>query len=1105
MDWLIELFHYPEDNLLVFGSYNLGLVSLSVATAIFSSFMGLQLVSHTEDITSPFQRKLAMLAGSVSLGGGVWSMHFIGMLAFDLCTPVDYEWRLTVLSILPSVGASWIALNIIAKPNASKLEMIVGGTLVGAGIGIMHYAGMAAMQMAPLLRYDITYFMLSILCAVTLAIVSLWIRFGLRNYQKIELSELSLNFISALIMGVAISGMHYIGMLAARFISYEELVTAQSATDTTLLSVGITVITLFTTVFVLGVNLLIKYRDVTFKAQSNETRLQAIMQTSVDGVVTFNAKGIVVSANQAVTKILGWQPNELIGQSIEKLTPNQRIADMHKFLDLKHEVAITGSEVKIMHKSGHQVPIRLVVGYVKLIDEDFFVAFISDISVRLEMEKELRDNEEKFRSLIGNIPGAAYRCNCDANWQMQFISDAVEGITGYSAEEFLRTDNDISFGHIIHPDDEEHTQSVTNSENGFQIEYRIYHKDGSIRWVLDAGECIRDDLGNIVWLDGFLMDITERKKMENQLLQAKESAEQATAIKSEFLANMSHEIRTPMNAILGFSEILLEADLPNEQRKHLSTISSAAHSLLHLIDDILDSAKMEKGKLTLERINFSLRQQLDLVISTMWVQARKKSLSLDLDIDPAVEEFYFGAPDRIRQVLINLIGNAIKFTKQGSVRLRVTQAEGDLIHFSIIDTGIGIAADHLQHIFDPFTQADASMTRRFGGTGLGTSISKQLVELMGGEISVSSTVGEGSCFEFSIPLAVGDKLAVSAEAAKANQLEPMSMLIADDIQQNLELLKLYFGRQGHRITTANDGESAVKLRKKHHFDVVLMDVQMPIIDGHTAARIIREWEKHENKPRVPMVALTASVLEEDKVAAMQSGMQGFASKPVNFAELSTEIARVTGKQITVTTTTHSTQTSSGKLINLKEALAIWQDKGIYIRELSRFLQQHKTLTKTLEELVSDADSKALLHHAHAQKGLSGNLAIRKLEEQFLLLEDTVHNQQFEHCQVVIERINSLFIELQQECNELQQSLAVGAVTGQSHEDQASDNALFQQSALRLIDVAKASEFDEKALTLLLDNVSNGNRQQVFAIHSAFEDFEFDVALELLQKLVTQSV
>jgi PAS domain S-box-containing protein len=361
----------------------------------------------------------------------------------------------------------------------------------------------------------------------------------------------------------------------------------------------------------------------------------------------------------------------------------------------------------------------------------------------------LKENEAKFRSLISNIPGAAYRKTNGAQGQMIFVSPAIETITGYPPAEFLRPNSSRNFADIIHPADK--AFSVKPNKVAYAEEYRIIRKDGGVRWILDNGDYVHDDNGDVQWLDGFLMDITPRKEMEVQLLQAKENAEFAASARSAFLANMSHEIRTPMTAIIGFSDLLLESDLPRQDHDALLDISKAAKTLLHLLNDVLDSSMLEHGKLELELMQFSLHELVEEVISPLRISAQKKKLALLTELDPALSETYFGAPERIRQVLFKLLGNAVKFTEQGSVTLSITAVD-DNVRFRITDTGIGIPVDRLEIIFEPFTQADASLTRHFGGTGLGTSISKQLVELMGGSIQATSEPGVGSCFEFTIPL-----------------------------------------------------------------------------------------------------------------------------------------------------------------------------------------------------------------------------------------------------------------------------------------------------------------------------------------------------------------
>src|SRR5690606_37325311 len=278
------------------------------------------------------------------------------------------------------------------------------------------------------------------------------------------------------------------------------------------------------------------------------------------------------------------------------------------------------------------------------------------------------------------------------------------------------------------------------------------------------------------------------------------------------------------------------------------------------------------------------------------LHARRKQLKLEYEIAPDVGEYVKGDPHRLRQILLNLVGNAIKFTERGSVQLQVHRLpEG--VCFSVRDTGIGIAPERLPHIFDAFTQADASMSRRFGGTGLGTTIAKQLTELMQGRIWVESTLGQGSAFHVLLPLTAGDP----ANAARLSQdprglrLAPMRILAVDDVPQNLELLTLLLGRHGHTVVTADDGQRALEAAKQAPFDIILMDVQMPVMDGLAACRALREHERASGQPRTPVLALSASVLHEDRQATIDAGMDGFAGKPVDMAELMREIARVTGR------------------------------------------------------------------------------------------------------------------------------------------------------------------------------------------------------------------
>jgi hypothetical protein len=729
------------------------------------------------------------------------------------------------------------------------------------------------------------------------------------------------------------------------------------------------------------------------------------------------------------------------------------------------------------------------------------------------MEHALKENEAKFRSLIGNIPGAAYRCLFNQSWDMLFLSDAVEGICGFAASDFMLPDKVRSWQQIIHPDDRVLVQQMDNFAQSFQLEYRIVHKDGSVRWVLEQGDAVRSSDGDILWLDGFIMDISQRKQMETELREAKDRAELAAEARAAFLANMSHEIRTPMNAIIGFSDLLLTSELDASQKKHLATIHSSAHSLLHLLNDILDSAKLEKGKLELELQDFSLPALLDTVVSTLWIQARKKQLELKLQLDPNLGEFYLGAPDRLRQVLTNLIGNAIKFTEQGSVLVEVVLQADQQLRFNIQDTGIGIAPDRLGQIFDAFTQADASMSRRFGGTGLGTTISKQLVELMGGQIWVTSTEGVGSCFSFCLTLKQGQATTTALQGYYP-ALPALNILIADDIPQNLELLTLLLERAGHKVQSAKDGAEAVQMVQQQlqagavlavnqPFDLVLMDIQMPNLDGLQACKQIRQLEQNSGAPLLPVIALTASVLEEDKTAAKEAGMQGFASKPINFNALCFEIAQVLGLQIQEPlSSTESAEGSSSanpeQLVNLPKALQLWGTLPVYLHALQQFLAQQQQSWHELQALLAQGDFMAVQQQAHAVKGASANLALEPLNKVCAELEQAARQQQHERCELLLEKIQRCWPKFVAYCQQLQQQQP--EATGQQQDGLT--KLQLQQALAALQQATQHNELDDNQMALL-SRYQGPYQQGVMQLIESLNDFDFVQAKTQLAQLQQQ--
>lgn len=1098
LELLQDYFTYPQDNLLMFGNYDAWLVLLSILVSIFSSTMAMQLAGQARQTTQ--RSALLLFAGSVALGSGVWSMHFIGMLAFELCTQVEYSIYLTLLSMLPSMGASWVALSLISRKQISLIQLTLGAVLMGAGIGTMHYVGMAAMQMAPALRYDPWLFGLSILVAVALAWLSLWVRFGITRITTVPLSPMLLNLSSGVVMGLAISGMHYTGMAAARFVPPAGMQYSEQINHSEVMALGIAITTILMTTMVVIVNLLFKYRQISQVAKRNETRLKAMMDTAVDGVVTINDRGTVISVNQAAEKIFGWQSAEVLGQNVSVLMP-QPFSDEHDDY-LGHylrsgKARIIGSdrEVLALHKSGMTLPVRLAIGHAQLPGEDLFVAFVTDISQRLRMEKALKDNEAKYRSLISNIPGVAYRCQADIDFAMIFISEAVEQITGFPAQDFILPNPKRHFSDLFHPEDRDRLLEMSAYDKHFCEEYRIIDRFGNVRWMLDNGGPVRNEEGEVIWLDGFVMDITSRKQMEQELLLAKERAEQAAAARSAFLANMSHEIRTPMNAIIGFSDVLMNSELDEEQRRHLKTINVSARSLLHLLNDILDSAKLEKGKLELEWRDFSMMELTDQVVSTLWLQARKKGLDLSLHLGSELHEFYRGAPDRIRQVLTNLLGNAIKFTEQGQVRLEVAVEQEGVVRFCITDTGIGIEAQRLKHIFEPFIQADASMSRRFGGTGLGTTISKQLVELMGGGIWANSKPNVGSTFCFTLPLSEGRPV-IASDKRNLAKLPTQNILVADDIPQNQDLLKLLLGNAGHQVTVVSNGLEALEQVKQQPFDLVLMDIQMPELDGLAASRAIRAWEAEEGRDVLPIVALTASVLDEDKQAAKEAGMQGFASKPVDMSALVTEMAKVLGLELKPEVVDTQPQ-AEAELVNLSKALQLWGQETTYIKELINFVRRYASLPAQLLQMVEDDNVRALQERVHALKGLCGNLALETLADLSAQLERIARQGQVAQGRDIIAALQLQMDALERWLEGQDDEQSVNAEQ-QAGSDRDECLALLR----RLQKAASANECDDQALNALTTCCAGVAGPAVDGIVEAFNEFDFVVASRLIEQALT---
>ncbi|XDD47932.1 MHYT domain-containing protein [Leptospira sp. WS39.C2] len=1000
MDLLHKFFIIsPTDVYFVEGTYNAWFVILSIFISILASWISLYLLNRFSEVGNQFSRFAILFTASLSLGGAVWSMHFIGMISFELCTTVTYDKLITSLSILPSFIASFFALRTLSKKRITRFELVSVGILVGAGIGFMHYMGMSAMEMKPKLMYDPILFLVSLIVAIVLSIVSIFIQFRLKN-SKLKIRNLYLSLFSGIVMGSAISGMHYTGMAAARFV----VPIGTQIDNTTHDQIFLAFLVGFGSLFVIGSAVVtiafISYKDLFQNLEKSESRLRAIIETAADAIVMINTQGIVQEFNVTAERMFGWSAKDIIGKNVKILMPSPFREEHDGYLSSylntgEAKIIGSGRETIALRKDGTTFPIRLAIGHTKLPQDDIFVGLISDISERILIENALKDNEEQLKSFIQNIPGVVYRCLNDEYWTSVFLSDAIYSLSGYPAREFLEPNRIRTFSDIIHPEDREHVsntiQNAIDISDTFVLNYRIVHKSGDIRWVLEYGGLVYDENKEVKFLDGVILDNTDRRMIEEALIESKEKAEMASITKTTFLANMSHEIRTPMNAIIGFTEVLLADQIPLQQKKHLETIRNSAKSLLRLLNDILNSAKLDKGAVELEIVDFSLLSLVDQVSSTFVMEAKKKGLDFSTQFSSELADYYKGDSLRIRQILTNLIGNAIKFTKDGQINLSVAP-NGSSVVFHIHDTGIGIAEDRLEKIFEPFTQADVSMSRKFGGTGLGTTISKQLVELMGGKIWVESKLGEGSDFYFSLPLLKGN-LETLIQDKELQPLPNLKVLIVDDVKQNVELIQILLETNGHQVEIANNGLEAFLSFQSNSFDLVLMDIQMPEMDGLEATKQIRIFESNHNLSQTPIIALSASVFEEDKQQAKLAGMNGFVSKPIDVDELYHEISKwihqnpKDGEKQILKQSEKNLESNENlweldypfpEKINWDRGIKIYGNKSKFVSVIQNFLEEQiKSIPNIKLSSLKLNETKELLHK---WKGVTSNLGLTSVLE-----------------------------------------------------------------------------------------------------------------------------
>jgi PAS domain S-box-containing protein len=753
--------------------------------------------------------------------------------------------------------------------------------------------------------------------------------------------------------------------------------------------------------FFLVVSLQQVYRNFTKRvaaeeaAREEERRSTVILEGSGFVTTSLDLEGTVLYTSDNMEQLTGFRPDELIGQPSSLLMPDPNRWDEPGYpFTRTQELKVKTSDGREKWISFRFFPIRNVQGR---IEKWQTVAWDSDVEKKMEeqlkaLAQQRMQQHRLTQEIIDNIPSAVYIKDLEGRYMV--VNKKLCEIFGMSPEELLTHRDADLFSNDASQNfrfaNEQvilHKSMVTYEDVVMRNGVKHYY------WVVKFP--LLNSAGEVQNICGLATDITERKENELQLMQATRAAERARSAQETFLANMSHEIRTPMNGIMGMSNLLLSSDLTADQEEYAENILESARHLLAIINDILDFSKIKSGKFRFEHIPFRPRHAIRKAIIPLQFKAEEKMVELRVDIDDMVPEVLMGDPLRLQQIIINLVGNALKFTNKGGVHVMAQCRESKAgycdLEVLVKDTGIGIAKDKLQMIFESFTQNNVNTSRKYGGTGLGLAIVKQLVELQKGKVWVDSELGQGSTFGFSIQYSITSMPPESLQFHSADHgededrpLQGLHLLIAEDNLINQKVVTHTLARQGATAKVVGNGKLAVDALRDNteHYDAVLMDLQMPEMDGYTATHYIRNDLHHE----IPIIAMTADALKGEAERCFESGMNGYISKPFEPRDLYQEILRLTSKQTNAAGETSNPMKNN--IVDFSYLLELSGNDPGYISEvLGLFLGTMPDGLQQLGKLVREGkDYDSIYRQSHFLKSSVSVVRVRGMYDNLAKLE-----------------------------------------------------------------------------------------------------------------------